>query len=79
MTFLITLLKDPDALYDAIRSAVAAEVAKIPISVEVKALQAEYRTDTVYELCRQWFAHGESITVKIDTEAKTCTVLPVQS
>jgi hypothetical protein len=32
----------------------------------------------VQELCSTWFSYGEYLTVEIDTEAKTCTVLPAR-
>lgn len=30
------------------------------------------------ELCKKWFEYGEYLTVEIDTDAKTCTVVPVK-
>jgi hypothetical protein len=33
----------------------------------------------VYEFCKQkWFEYGDYLTVEIDTEAQTCTVVPVK-
>lgn len=76
MTFTVTL-QDTRALSLAIHGAVAAEVAKLPINVDAKALEAEHRAENVNELCRKWFEDGESLTVEIDTEAKTCRVVPL--
>lgn len=32
----------------------------------------------ILNTCRQWFQYGEYLTVEIDTEKNTCTVLKVQ-
>jgi hypothetical protein len=29
------------------------------------------------DLCSNWISYGESVTLEVDTEAKTCIVLPV--
>jgi hypothetical protein len=76
MKFTVSM-KTPDALYDAINGAVADEVMELPISVEAKALEAESRAESVSLLCNKWFQYGEYLCVEIDTEAKTCTVVPV--
>jgi hypothetical protein len=28
------------------------------------------------QMCGRWFGYGEYLTVEIDTDAKTCTVIP---
>ena len=39
---------------------------------------AAIRKEKLHDLCRQWFEYGEYLVVEIDTEAKTCTVVPVK-
>lgn len=77
MKFTVSM-KDPDTLSDAIEEAVKNDVDAMGFSDsnEADALK-ELRVEKVYNLCRQWFRYGEYLAVEIDTEAGTCTVLPV--
>lgn len=70
-------MKDPDTLHDAIREAVAIEVAKLGLTDlrEIEAI-SEVRHESISALCSEWFSHGEYLAVEVDTEAKTCTVIP---
>lgn len=34
--------------------------------------------DEIKALANRWFKHGEYLTVEIDTESETCTVVPVK-
>jgi hypothetical protein len=69
-------MKDPDTLHDAVEGAVRDEVAKIPgLDDEEREAVAEARSESVRKLCGTWFGYGEYLTVEVDTEAKTCTVL----
>lgn len=70
-------MKDPDALHDAIAWAVAREVAGLPLDDVEKALVAEGRREKVRAQCVRWFEHGECLIVEIDTDAGTCTVVPL--
>jgi predicted metal-dependent phosphoesterase TrpH len=72
-------MKDPDTLHDSIREAVEAQIKEIGITDrdEIEAI-ADARVRKVQELCSTWFSYGEYLTVEIDTEAKTCTVLPAR-
>lgn len=75
MKFTITM-KDPDTLYDAVLDAVRADLGSIAgLSKAEQELLVEERSATVRKICQQWFEYGEYITVEIDTEAKTCTVV----
>jgi hypothetical protein len=74
MKFKVTM-KDPDTLGEAIREAVELDVRVIEDKDEAAAV-AEIRCGKLSELCKQWFEFGEYLTVEIDTEAKTCTVVP---
>jgi hypothetical protein len=75
MIFRVTM-HDPDTLHDAIQDAVA----DLPLgnldNAEAE-LVRDKRAEKVGELCsRKWFEYGEYLTVEIDTEAKTCVVVP---
>jgi radical SAM superfamily enzyme with C-terminal helix-hairpin-helix motif len=70
-------MKDPDTLYDAIREAVAKQVdGSSANDDEEREMLIESRTEKVGKLCRKWFGYGEYLTVEIDTDAKTCVVIP---
>lgn len=71
-------LKDPDVLHDEIDDAMKKDpsLAAIADKDERDAVK-EIRREKLHELCRQWFEYSEYLTVEIDTEAKTCTVVPV--
>ena len=73
MKFSVTM-KDPDTLNDAIADAIA--------SLHVDGLDAdeledvrERRKNKVRSLCGKWFRYGEYLTVEIDVDAETCTVV----
>lgn len=69
-------MKDPDVLWDAILDAVHNE--PMPgLDQEEKEAVAEKRKSKVRELCNKWFEYGEYLTVEIDTEAGTCTVIEI--
>ncbi len=68
-------MKDPDVLHDAVDEAVLREVEATPLNDVEKALVAEDRRESVLRLCGRWFAHHEYLTVEIDTDAGTCTVV----
>jgi hypothetical protein len=71
-------MKDPDVLQDAIEEAVKHGVIEEGMEEdEIEALR-EMRTEKIKNLCRTWFEYGEYLRVEIDTEAKTCTVIPVR-
>jgi len=53
-------MKTPDALDSVID-------ADMPAGVD---------TLEIHNLCKKWFKYGELLTVEIDVEAETCTVLP---
>lgn len=73
MKFKVTM-KDPDVLHEAVFEAVKNDLLPLPISEEERELLVDGRMEKVHQACRQWFSHGEYLTVEIDTEAKTATV-----
>ena len=68
-------MKDPDTLGDAIAAAVLREVEELPLDNVEKALVAEERRAKVREACQRWFKYGEYLTVDVDTDDMTCTVV----
>lgn len=75
MKFTVTM-KDPDTLQEAISEAVKEIVIG---GMEADELQAfrEMRAEKITELCGKWFEWGEYLRVEVDTDAETCTVLPI--
>lgn len=74
MKFIVSM-KDPDALDEAIN--MAGEELPGLTAEEANAVM-DLRRENAREVCRKWFEFGEYLRVEIDTEAKTCTVLPVK-
>lgn len=70
-------MKDPDTLSDAIDDALESELSFIVDDDEREAV-AEVRREKISTLCNKWFEYGEYLEVEIDTDAKTCTVVPVK-
>ena len=76
MKFQITL-KDTDSVYEAIEQAIDEELDKIEeLDEDDKEKLKESRHEKISKICGQWFEYGEYLTVEIDTEANTCTVIP---
>lgn len=72
MKFKLTM-KDADTLEASIRHAV--------VGIEHTGTLTGKELDKIEELkslCRTWLRYGEYLTVEIDTEAKTCVVMPVE-
>lgn len=70
-------MKTPDALEYGIRNAVMRQPDAVAAGVEPDDPLVEFRTEELIKQCSKWFRFRESITVEIDTEAGTCTVLPL--
>ena len=69
-------MKDPDTLHDAIEEAVNEDIDAALPEDEREALSG-CRIEKVRDLASTWFEYGEYLTVEIDTEAKTCVVVPM--
>jgi len=76
MQFRVTM-KTPDALEEALTEAVVQSGISGDSGEDIYCKQVDAIQDTT-ALCRKWFEHGECLTVEIDTEAQTCTVVPVE-
>lgn len=71
-------MKDPDALGDALKEAVAAEVEALGLPEDERDALIDLRTEKVADIANRWFEYGEYLQVEIDTDAGTCVVLPVR-
>lgn len=69
-------MKDPDTLDDAISDAIEVTDVALMDGEEREAVK-EIRMKKAREIAAKWFQYGEYLTVEIDTEAGTCTVVPV--
>lgn len=73
-------MKAPDTLDDAIKDAVKRSFDGMgPLEDDEVYALAEVRHAKAKEVCLQWFKRGEYLTVEIDTELGTCTVIPCPS
>lgn len=68
-------MKQPDVLDDAITDAVSELSISALDEDEMRAVR-NTRADKIRGLASRWFEYGEYLTVEIDTEAETCTVVP---
>jgi hypothetical protein len=73
MKFRISM-KTPDAVAYAIEDAVSAPFSVGDVDIDIENAAAEQKAE-LEELCKQWFSYGENVTIEIDTETKTATVL----
>lgn len=78
MKFRITM-KDPDGVYECVNTAAHESIADVQgLSQAERDDLAVQRTEDLNKLIGKWFEYGEYLVVEIDTEAKTCTVVPVR-
>lgn len=69
-------MKDPDTLGDALDDAVRGELEKVDgLTAEDRAELFDSRRATAGRSAAKWFRYGEYLSVEIDTEAGTATVL----
>lgn len=69
------MMKNPDALDEAIDEAVEASLDNTPVSEDEREMLAESRRDEIRTLCGKWFEYGEYLRVEVDTVAETCTIV----
>lgn len=72
MKFQITL-KDPDGIYDAVKAAV--ESNKPANLGELENTWIDLKMDGLFTTLNRWFEYGEYVTIEIDTDLMTATVL----
>ena len=83
MKFCVTM-KTPDALDEAIQEIVQSDmVCEMGDGDDANKLldmidedECEDRIRAVKNICASWFQYEDYLTVEIDTEAKTCVVVP---
>jgi hypothetical protein len=69
-------LKDPDGAYDSIQDAAKASLMQIEgISESEREALLDQRKAEFGRIAGKWLRYGEYLTVEIDTEARTCTVV----
>lgn len=66
--------KDPDALNDCIRESIEREDISGLSDAEKDAV-IEVRINKAREICDRWFRYGEYLTVEVDVDEETITVL----
>lgn len=76
MKFRVTL-KDPDGPYDSMLDAKNEYLATLPneMTHEEKEAAADARWEALQEAANEWLRCGEYVTIEIDTEAGTATVV----
>lgn len=76
MRFKVTF-KDPDGPYEAIQDAAASQVKAIEgLDEDERESLIQSKADKLTAAARKWFRYGECVTIEIDTEAGTATVIP---
>jgi hypothetical protein len=70
-------LKDPDGISDSVHDASRASVNKIPgLSNSEREVLIDFRIKEAYSVLEEWCEYGDAITLEIDTDERTATVLP---
>lgn len=75
MKFKVTF-KDPDSLHDAIDEGLDSDLTKLGLSEDEAEAVKDVRKEHVLNACRKWFEYYEYVTLEVDTDAQTCTVVP---
>lgn len=76
MKFQITL-KDPDGVYESIEDAAKEAVAAVAgVDEDEREGLIESKRKKLAELFGKWCEYGEYLTVEVDTDEKTCVVVP---
>ena len=71
-------LKDPDGVWDSVADAAKESVATtIGLSNDERLSLLETRRASINKALLPWIKYGEYVTIEIDTDAKTATVIPV--
>ena len=79
MKFRVTM-KDPDGVYEAIRSAARDSMENLAGKVDLGEANdlIESRHEKISDAISAWVEYGEYLTVEFDTDAKTATVVAVR-
>ncbi len=68
-------MKDPDTLHDAITDALKGDLTLRGFDPEELEAVTEVRRRKLEDVCSTWFKYGEYLTVEVDTDERTCTVV----
>jgi hypothetical protein len=75
MKFRVTM-KDPDGCFDAFTEAADKSLGQVEgLTDKEREVLVEHRLEDIKALAGLWFEYDEYLTVEIDTEARTCTVV----
>ncbi len=74
MKFQITF-KNPDGIQDAVEEACWKSVDYLGLTSKEKERLLYSRVESTYKVMEQWFLDQEYVTIEIDTEANTTTVV----
>lgn len=72
-------MKTPDCVDYAVKEAIKQERDEFESEADKESFDEE--TDGgagAREVCKKWFRYGECVTLEVDTDAKTCTVLEAE-
>jgi len=72
-------MKDPDTMHDAVAEAVSEQLQSSGLPKDEQDALCEVRCDKIRAICAKWFRYSEYLTVEVDTDAETCTVLPAEA
>lgn len=78
MAIIRVTLKDPDTMYDAVQEYVEEELKKSDLPEDEQEAVKELREEKYREACYVFFEYGEYLTIDIDTDKQTATVIPVR-
>lgn len=69
-------MKDPDGVYDSVSEAAKKSVEDVAgLSKSEREGLVETRRDGIFASIKKWFQYREYLTVEVDTDAGTCTVV----
>lgn len=68
-------MKDPDTMHDAVADAIREQLRASGLPKDEQQALYEVRSDKIRGICAKWFRYSEYLTVEVDTDAETCTVL----
>jgi hypothetical protein len=77
MKFRVTM-KDPDGFHDSIQDAATASMKDVAtLDDQERDDVIEGRAEKLKDKLDRWFEYNEYLTVEVDTDAQTCTVVEV--
>lgn len=68
-------MKDPDGFYESFKDSVRASVDSLGLSSDEANAVYEVRAEQVREKLSRWFEYDEYVTIEVDLDAMTATVV----